>query len=171
MDKKFIHVRSLKFPILPGEREELVNEGMYGKAVAQYLQAKLQERGYDAPFYCCEDWGWWVELKKPPFGFGVCIYSGPERDGPLDFFCTDSVHGRKKWSWRRFRFVATAPWVEKLHEDMVATFRADPEVELIKIDLADPFAPDQDGEGAAPNGGPAMRPDKSGVTGGPPSVN
>ena len=31
---RFIHVRSKKFPILPGEKEELVNEGMYGKALA-----------------------------------------------------------------------------------------------------------------------------------------
>jgi hypothetical protein len=47
--EKFIHIRSAKFPILPGEKEELVNEGMYGKALAQYLQEKLRERGYDAP--------------------------------------------------------------------------------------------------------------------------
>ena len=70
---KLIHIRSAKFPILPGEREELVNEGMYGKALAQYLQGKLRERGYAAPFICCEDWGWWVELKAAPVAFGVCI--------------------------------------------------------------------------------------------------
>ena len=56
--EKFIQIRSSKFPILPGEKEELVNEGMYGKALAQYLQAKLTGRGYEAPFVCCEDWGW-----------------------------------------------------------------------------------------------------------------
>ena len=54
---EFIHIRSRKFPVLPGEREELINDGLYGRAVAQYLQAKLGERGYDAPFFCCEDWG------------------------------------------------------------------------------------------------------------------
>ena len=31
---KFIHIRSSKFPILSGEKEELVNNGMYGKALA-----------------------------------------------------------------------------------------------------------------------------------------
>jgi hypothetical protein len=76
---KFIHIRSSKFPILPGEKEELVNNGMYGKALAEYLQAKLRNRGYDAPFVCCED-----------------------------------------WSWKGFRFVDTSPWVEKLHEDLIA---------------------------------------------------
>ena len=37
---KFIHIRSAKFPVLPGEREELVNEGTYGKALAIYLARK-----------------------------------------------------------------------------------------------------------------------------------
>ena len=68
---KFIHIRSPKFPILPGENEELVNEGMYGKAAAEYLQLKLRERGYEVPFVCCEDWGWWVELKNAPFECAV----------------------------------------------------------------------------------------------------
>ena len=143
---KFIQIRSPKFPILPGEKEELVNDGMYGKALAEYLQAKLRQRGYDAPFFCCEDWGWWVELKNAPFAFGVCIYSGPERTGLLDFFCTDSAHGQKKWSWRKFRFVETAPWAEKLHSDMVAIFRDDPEVELVSAELDEPFARDQKSE-------------------------
>ena len=125
---KFIHVRSAKFPVLPGERAELVNPGMYGKALAQYLQARLREKGYDAPFFCGEDWGWWVELKTAPFTFGVCIYCAPERDGPLDLFCTDGARGAKQWSWRRFRSVDTTPYVRKLHEDLIAIFQADPEV-------------------------------------------
>lgn len=149
---KFIHIRSPRFPILPGEKEELVNDGMFGKAVAEYLKAKLRDRGYDVPFFCCEDWGWWVELRDAPFGFGVCIYSGPERDGLLDFFCTDGVHGRKKWSWSKFRFVDASPWVERLHSDLVAIFQADPEIEVISTDLDEPFARDQSREpGAGPN--------------------
>jgi hypothetical protein len=134
---KFIHIRSAKFPILPGEEKELVNEGMYGKAVAQYLQAKLRDRGYDVPFFCCEDWGWFVKLKNAPFLFGVNIYCWPERDGLLDFFCTDAAAGPRQWSWRRFRFVDTMPWVTKLHDDMVSIFRGDPEVELVSANLDD----------------------------------
>lgn len=137
---KFIHIRSPKFQILPGEKEELVNEGMYGKALARYLQGKLKDRGYDVPFIGCEDWGWWVELKNAPFTFGVCIYCGPEVAGPLDLFCTDGATGGRKWSWRNFRFMDTAPWVSKLHEDLVSIFRADPEVEVISTDRDSPFA-------------------------------
>ncbi len=84
---KFIQIRSSKFPILPSEREELVNDGMFGKSLATHLQFKLSERGYVAPTICCEDWGWWVGLNEAPFTFGVCIYSRPdfEGDGPVEF--------------------------------------------------------------------------------------
>lgn len=43
---RFIHIRSTKFPILPGETEELVNQGTYSKALAMHLREKLIERGY-----------------------------------------------------------------------------------------------------------------------------
>jgi len=135
----FIHIRSAKFPILPGESEELVNEGMYGKALAHYLQVKLQERGYDAPFYCCEDWGWWVEIGGAPFTFGVCIYSGPRTDGPLDLFCTDGAAAPRMWSWRRFRFIDTTAHANRLHADLVAIFQADPEVQVLGTNLDSPL--------------------------------
>ena len=130
---KFIHIRSTRFPILAGEEEELVNEGTYGKALAEYLQAKLQARGYVAPFICCEDWGWWVELKSAPFAFGVCIYSGAKEDGPVDFACTEGATGPRKWSWKRFRFIDTAPWVSRLHDDLLAIFEADEGVEVVGV--------------------------------------
>jgi hypothetical protein len=136
---KFIHIRSSKFPILPGEKEELINEGMYGKALAEYLQARLIHRGYDAPFVCCEDWGWWVELRTRSFAFGVCIYSRPEGDSPVEFACTDGATAPRKWSWKKFRFVDTSPWVTRLHEDLMAIFQADGEVEIIGVSEKFPF--------------------------------
>jgi hypothetical protein len=143
---KFIHIRSPKFPILPGEKEELVNDGMYGKALALYLQEKLKARGYDAPFICCEDWGWWVELKNTPFTFGVCIYCGPKEDGVLDLFCTDGATANRKWSWSRFRFIDTTLWVAKLHEDLVSIFQADSDVDLVSTSLDSPFPEDGQSE-------------------------
>jgi hypothetical protein len=136
---KFIHIRSSKFPILPGEKEELVNDGMYGKALAEYLQAQLIDRGYDAPFVCCEDWGWWVELKTASFTSGVCIYCTPEDDTPVEFACTDGTTAARTWSWTKFRFVDTLPWVRKLHEDLMAIFQADHDVEIVRITEVFPF--------------------------------
>jgi hypothetical protein len=130
---RFIQIKASKFPVLPGEQEELVNDGMYGKALALYLQAKLVDLGYRAPFICCEDWGWWVELKGAPFAFGVSIYSQAGDKGPVDFVCTAGVLGSRKWSWKKLRFVDTSAWVEKLDRDLVTVFQADPDVEVVGV--------------------------------------
>lgn len=116
-----------------------MNEGMYGKALAEYLRVKLSERGYDAPFVCCEDWGWWVELKSAPFAFGVCVYCGPDIGDILDLFCTTSVTAGTKWSWRRLRFVNTRPFAEKLHSDLVSIFQTDPDIAVVSTSLDSPF--------------------------------
>jgi hypothetical protein len=60
---RFIHIKSAKFPVLPGEEDELVNGGTYDKALAQYVHSELKKRSYRIPFICCEDWGWWVEIE------------------------------------------------------------------------------------------------------------
>lgn len=93
----------------------------------------VMRRGGDSPFVCCEDWGWWVELKGVPFSFGVCIYSGPEEAGPVEFACTNGAHGSRRWSWQKFRFVDATPWIEKLNTHLLEIFRADPEVEIVGI--------------------------------------
>lgn len=131
----FIRVQSPKFAILPGESEELVNEGLYGKALAEYLIENLRRRGYSAPSYCCEDWGWWVELAGFPFTFGVCIYGTELEDGRLDLYVTDGAVGARQWSWRRFRFISTTEAVEKLHADLIAIFTADPDIQLLGTNL------------------------------------
>ena len=141
--KAFIHLRSARFPELPGEAGEMVNPGTVGKALALHLQQRLQAMGRRAPFLCCEDWGWWVELADAPFHFGVCIYSLPpeaEADADADaategvgmaFCCTDGAVAERIWDWRRFRFIDTAPWAEALHGELLAILGDDPEVELL----------------------------------------
>ena len=129
---KFIHIQSSKFPILPNEEVELVNDGMYGKALALYLQEKLNERGYDSPFVCCEDWGWWVELQSAPFAFGVCIHAWLDANNRLqDFACCDSVSKDRQWSWKRLWFVDTREWSNRLYADLMDIFQVDPEIQIV----------------------------------------
>jgi hypothetical protein len=129
--KAFVHLRSARFPELPGEAEEMVNPGTVGKALALHLQERLQRNGRQVPFLCCEDWGWWVELADAPFRFGVCIYSLPAEGDGMAFCCTDGAVAERIWDWRRFRFIDTAPWAEALHRELLAIFRDDPAVELL----------------------------------------
>ena len=135
----FIHIRSNKFPALAGEDEELVNDGMYGKALSQYLQAELTSKGYDIPIVFPEDWGWWVEIDGLPFALGVCVYSNPEQDNPTEFVCTDSLLSARKWSWKAFGYIETRPAAEKLLEDLKAIFLSDPDVEIVQITEDMPF--------------------------------
>jgi hypothetical protein len=137
----FIRVKSAKFPILPGEADELVNEGMYGKALAEYLINRIEERGYEICGYCCEDWGWWIGLAGFPFLFGICIYGRECDDGHLDLYVTDGATQDRRWSWRKIRFVETGARAAaaKLHSDLIAIFDADPEVHVLATDLDSPF--------------------------------
>ena len=123
--------KSAKFPILPGEAEELVNEGTYGKALAQYLETKLKEREYEVPFICCEDWGWWVEVRGQPFTLGLCVYGGPDLAETHELCVRISTEPGRRWSWSRFRFIDTTSRVEQLLMDLKETFSKDGEVQIL----------------------------------------
>lgn len=130
---KFIHLRSNKFVILPGEDDEIVNEGMYGKALAEYLQRELTERGYNVPFVCPEDWGWWVELSLGSIRSGVLIHAVPGTSDPIEYLCTDGFKKDKQWSWSKLRFIDTHPLADTLLNDLLAIFERDSEVEILGV--------------------------------------
>lgn len=71
---EFLHIRTDQFPVLPGEEDELVNPGTYGKAFAMYLQAQLTQAGYRCPLVCCEDWGWRVSVELKEKTIGLTCY-------------------------------------------------------------------------------------------------
>lgn len=129
----FIHIRSSKFPILPDEEKELVNEGIYGKALAEYLAEKLRGKGYDVPFSCGEDWGWWVEIKGQPYSLGCCVYGGPDIAETSEFCVKISRDAERKWSFLKFRVIDTRDRVEELFSDLEAIFAADLEIEIVGL--------------------------------------
>jgi hypothetical protein len=127
----FIHIRSEKFPILPGEKEEIVNEGTYGKALAEYLEERLKRLGYEVPFTCVEDWGWWVEIKGQPFALGCCVYGASDATDSTDLCVKVSRDPERKWSFFKFRMIDTAPRVEGLFSDLKTIFAEDHDVEIL----------------------------------------
>ncbi len=131
MANPFIHIKSAKFPVLPGEEEELVNDGIYGKALAQYLEARLKDRGYDVPFICCEDWGWWVEIRGQPFTLGLLVRGDPDLRETQELCFTISEKPRRSWSWTRFRFIETTSRIEKLFSDLKMLIGEDPEIQVL----------------------------------------
>jgi hypothetical protein len=130
---KFIHVKSPKFAPLPGEDDEIVNPGTYGKALSLYIQEKLAAKGHSVPFVCAEDWGWWVELKDSPVKGGVAVYCGPATNGGYDFACLLGFSGAKKWSWKKFGSLDLTAYLAGLFNDLLTTFQDDPEVEVVGV--------------------------------------
>jgi hypothetical protein len=99
-------IETTKFPIMPGEDQEIVNPRMYGKALCLYLESVLPDAGVTVPFFCAEDWGWWLEVAHGAFTMGLCIYSDPaaEKD-PGRYAILPSIHDARQWSWSKFRRV------------------------------------------------------------------
>ncbi len=128
----FLQIRSTKLRVLPGEDDELVNEGMYGKALAEYLQTRLSQRGFQTPMIVCEDWGWWLAIAGLPFSCGLCIYGRRIGDSDdLDLCVTVSTGRGRKWSWGRFRFIDTTAEVERLHHAIRNAFAEDSDITII----------------------------------------
>jgi len=71
-------IETKKFPIMPGEDQEIVNERMNGKSFCPYLGSVLPAAGLKVPAFCVEGLGWWLELERGVFKLGLCIYSEPE---------------------------------------------------------------------------------------------
>jgi hypothetical protein len=118
---------------MPGEDDELVNEGMYGKACALYLQANLARHGYNTPFVVCEDWGWWVEVSGFDFACGVGVY-GMRIEGTegLDLCVTVFPTKGKKWHWRKLRTIDNTQEVDRLHKAIRDILESDADVVVIR---------------------------------------
>ncbi|MEA5474627.1 hypothetical protein VB716_10390 [Synechococcus sp. CCY9201] len=124
----FLHVRSAGLRILPGEDQELVNEGTYGKACALYLQAQLTAQGYAVPFFTCEDWGWWVEIQGLGRVCGIGIYGRALDDSDdLDLCVTVHLPSTSRWPWFGTQAQDSSPEIARLQELVRMIIEDDPE--------------------------------------------
>ena len=127
----FIHIESTKFPKTPEEAKVPFDDAPCGQALAEYLADHLKKKGYDIPFTCGEDWGWWVEIKGQPFSLGCCVYGASDATDKPELCVKLSREAERKWSLLRFRFIDTRSRVEKLFHDLEEIFTSDPEVKIL----------------------------------------
>jgi hypothetical protein len=119
-------IESSKFPIADGERDEIVNENMYGKALCEYLEAQLPPAGIKVPSFCNEDWGWWLETELNGFKMALCIYSDPEAtSNPEKYALLPSIKDSKKWSWSKLKSVDISQDVLKVIAVVEGVFKND----------------------------------------------
>jgi hypothetical protein len=125
-------IESKKFPVMPGEDQEITNERMYGKALCQYLQAALPSSGIIVPTYCNEDWGWWLDVERGDFKMGLCIYSEPAvvKD-PERYALLPSIDRAKKWSWAKFKKVDVSKDVLELIDIVERVLKSDKEIAVV----------------------------------------
>ena len=134
-------IETRKFPILKGEDEEITNERMYGKALCNYLQAELPRAGIGVPFFCNEDWGWWLEVERGGFKMGLCIYSDPDATAdPERYAVMPSILEEKKWSWSKLGSVDVSKEVRELIDIVERVFKNDKEISAVSRHDDYPFA-------------------------------
>ena len=132
--------RSSKFEIEPGEDEE-INPQMYGRQLAVWLKARLEERGYSVEPIINEDWGRCLMCARDPFmlwiGCGnITDYESakpgdaPPKKENVTWHCFATA---EVFFWKRlFRKIDTAPAVAKLHADLGNILAAEPTITLGK---------------------------------------
>lgn len=130
---EFVQIESDKFPIQPGEDEEIVNDGMYGKALAEYLQKEMVKIGYDAPSFCAEDWGWWLGVSKDNYKSGLCIYCTSEPPALKTYAICEEAQSFTKWSWSKFKKISYEKEILQLRADLMSVFKNDPDIKVIRV--------------------------------------
>ena len=127
-----LEIHTTKFPILPGENDEIVNEGMYGKALCTYLGEKLNALGLVCRPAVAEDWGWWQEVENNGFKMGLCIYSQANHGPDPDFYTkTCSENNGLRWSWSKFRKVDISSEVISIMDKVESVVRSDSEISYV----------------------------------------
>ena len=125
-------IESKKFPVLPGEDQEIANERLYGKALCLYLQSELPLAGINVPTFCHEDWSWWLEVKRGSFKMGLCIYSDrAAAKDPERYALLPSIHQEQTWSWAKFRKVDLSKDVLELIAIVERVLKSDKDIPVV----------------------------------------
>jgi hypothetical protein len=115
--------RSKKFPPYDGD-EELINPGLWGKRLAEYLVQKMAERGIETEKIVGEDWGWYIPIQNEGFKLAVCC--GHQNGDDDEFLCfTDPSTPIIKQLFKR---IDATPQLTKLTQALQQILSSDPEI-------------------------------------------
>jgi hypothetical protein len=139
MSKDGYYFKSSRFEIEPGEDEE-INPRMYGRQLAIWLKARLEESGHSVEDIINEDWGRCLMCARDPFMLWVGCGSAPDyetakpgdpppRKEDVTWYCFATA---EVFFWKRlFRKIDTAPAVAKLHADLGRILAAESTITLV----------------------------------------
>ena len=153
---QFIEIDAPHLCVMENESDELKNDGIYGKALAEYLQTQLKQLGYTVSCVACEDWGWHVLAEIDGFCMSICVYGfcrlnddatvaidakhGGTPAGlslvpagiPLSLCVQVGTQPRKYWDWRHFRRVDRSGLVTNLNHELLTIFQRDSQITVVR---------------------------------------
>jgi hypothetical protein len=106
-----VEFRSNRFPALEGE-EELVNPGLWGKQLAEFLRDGLRGQGFETKEPIAEDWGWVLPVVNN--SFRLWIGCGHYQEYPDGFLCFIEPH--TPFVWKLFRRIDTRERIAALRQ-------------------------------------------------------
>jgi hypothetical protein len=121
--KTHVEFRSKKVPPYEGE-EELINPGLWGKRLAEYLVQKLAQRGIQTQEIISEDWGWYIPIQNDGFRLALCCgHQNGDDDEFLCFTDPDTPVVRKL-----FKKIDATSQLSRLTEALQEILSSDPEI-------------------------------------------
>jgi hypothetical protein len=121
--KTHAEFRSKKFPPYDGE-EELINPGLWGKRLAEYLVQKLSEKGIKTEKIVAEDWGWYIPVQNEEFRLAVCC--GHQNGDDDEFLCF--THPSKPVVKKILKSIDATPQLTRLIEALQQILSSDAEI-------------------------------------------
>jgi len=122
--KTHVEFRSSKFPPYEGE-EEQINPGLWGKRLAEYLVAKLSDRGFATEPIVAEDWGYYVPIRNEGFRLAVCCGHQDGEDDQFLCFTDPATPVVTKFFFKKID--ASGP-LSRLTEALREILASDPEI-------------------------------------------
>jgi hypothetical protein len=124
--KTQVEFRSNKFPPYEGE-EGMINPGLWGKRLAEYLVQKLADQGIQTSEIIAEDWGWYIPI--PNHGFRLAVCCGHQNGDKDEFLCftEPSKPVVKKW----FRSIDASSQLSRLVAALEKILASDPDIKEI----------------------------------------
>ena len=122
-----LEITSSIFPPYESE-EEIINPGCWGKRLAEYLNQKLQDNGYQTEEINPEDWGWVLPIKND--AFPLWIGCGHQYGDDNEFLCF--IEPSKSPIRRIFKKVETHEVINSLTTILEQIFTSDPDIESFR---------------------------------------
>lgn len=121
--KTQVEFRSSKFAPYEGEQEQ-INPGLWGRRLAEYLVARLADRGIATGEIIAEDWGWYVPVRNDGFRLAVCCGHQSGEDDEFLVFTDPSTPVVKKL----FKKIDATPQLTHLTEALHQILASDPDI-------------------------------------------